>query len=207
LDDTDFGIICVTRSNQHEPWLVFEAGALAKHLEVARVVPLCIDLAPAGLTGPLAAFQGRTMDKDGMKRLVHDVSEASEKPMPRERVGKIFEALWPDFQRAVIEAVERLPVPEEPDRSADDMLAEIVDRVRRIERDLRASPLRLVGQQLGTGIGEVVRRSEGSYSRGTWVRPSGDGGVDLLVAFPAKEDPTSEPGRESEAERPSSTDE
>ena len=44
LDETNYGIICVTRENQHAPWLVFEAGALAKRLDSGRVVPLCIDL-------------------------------------------------------------------------------------------------------------------------------------------------------------------
>jgi hypothetical protein len=38
LDETDFGIICVTHSNQHKPWLMFEAGAIAKRLDLARVV-------------------------------------------------------------------------------------------------------------------------------------------------------------------------
>jgi hypothetical protein len=32
LDDTDFGIVCVTAQNQHAPWLMFEAGGLAKRL-------------------------------------------------------------------------------------------------------------------------------------------------------------------------------
>ena len=59
LDQMDFGIICVTSGSQHAPWLMFEAGALAKHLKSARVVPLYIDLGPTDVTGPLADWQGR----------------------------------------------------------------------------------------------------------------------------------------------------
>jgi hypothetical protein len=62
LERSDFGIICLTWSNRDSPWLVFEAGALAKQFKVARVVPLCIDLFPSEVEGPLAAFQGVSMD-------------------------------------------------------------------------------------------------------------------------------------------------
>ena len=51
LDGTDFGIICLTAANQHEPWRMFEAGALAKHLEYARVIPLYIDLDAPQVSG------------------------------------------------------------------------------------------------------------------------------------------------------------
>jgi hypothetical protein len=61
LQDTDLGIICLTKANQHEPWLMFEAGALAKHLTTARVIPLYIDLGPAQVTGPLEDWQGQSL--------------------------------------------------------------------------------------------------------------------------------------------------
>ena len=45
-----------------QPWLTFEPRALAYHVQAARVVPLCIDIAPAKVAGPPAAFQGRKLD-------------------------------------------------------------------------------------------------------------------------------------------------
>jgi hypothetical protein len=44
LEETDFGIVCVTRENQSSAWLNFEAGAVAKKVGQARVIPLLIDL-------------------------------------------------------------------------------------------------------------------------------------------------------------------
>lgn len=89
LDETNFGVVCVTASNQHEPWLMFEAGALAKRLEVARVVPLCLDLAPADVTGPLSSFQGRCLDEDGMKRLVQEMMILRENPPAQGQIDSL----------------------------------------------------------------------------------------------------------------------
>jgi TIR domain len=100
LERSDFGIICLTSSNQDSPWLIFEAGALAKHLKVARVVPLCIDLSPVAVEGPLSAFQGVSFSEDGMRRLVHDVSAVRRKPISKEQVDKLFDAMWPSLEMA-----------------------------------------------------------------------------------------------------------
>src|SRR4051794_15972028 len=61
LQEANFGIICVTRANQHERWLNFEAGALSKSVDSSRVVPLAIDLPTAEISGPLAQFQGQPL--------------------------------------------------------------------------------------------------------------------------------------------------
>ena len=44
LANTNFGVVFVTPSNQHAPWLLFESGALAKSVEDdARVVLYLLD--------------------------------------------------------------------------------------------------------------------------------------------------------------------
>ncbi|MBX7269239.1 TIR domain-containing protein [Micromonospora sp. Llam7] len=136
LDATNFGIVCVTRMNQAAPWLMFEAGALAKGLERARVVPLCIDLEPSDITSPLQAFQARKLDKEGLRRLVYELSELAEHPRLRESIDTLFEAMWPQLERAVSQASTAAVSPGKPRRSSEDMLAELVTRVRNIERDI-----------------------------------------------------------------------
>ena len=39
LDQNSVGILCITRQNVSSPWINYEAGALAKHLEESRVIP------------------------------------------------------------------------------------------------------------------------------------------------------------------------
>jgi hypothetical protein len=135
LDQANFGIVCVTASNQHQPWLMFEAGALAKHLDLAHLVPLCVDLAPAAITGPLEAFQGRRLDEAGMRRLVHDLM-ALRDPLPAPaQTDQLFEAMWPLLESKVSEATQQSPDLQGKRRTPDDMLEELVERVRRLDRN------------------------------------------------------------------------
>jgi TIR domain len=152
LDETNFGIICITKTNQSSSWLLFEAGALAKSLEKGSVVPVCIDLPPSDVTGPLAAFQGRRLNQDGIKRLVHDLNEASDKPISKEQLDALFTAMWPNLETAIGEAVEQTPsgrpteLDSEPERTAEDMLGELIERVRGLERDRGETPLTADGK-------------------------------------------------------------
>src|SRR4051812_15973009 len=49
LEEAKIGIVCLTKDNQHEPWIQFEAGALSKTLDNAFVIPYLLDLKPADL--------------------------------------------------------------------------------------------------------------------------------------------------------------
>jgi hypothetical protein len=147
LEATDFAIVCVTLENQHAPWLIFEAGAIAKSLDVAHVVPLCIGLAPSQVKGPLEAFQGRSLNKDGLRRLVHDITTVREDPMPKAQVDELFDAMWLKLDAAILRARKALTGPEQR-RSADDMLSELVDGVRRIQRRIDVIEAAVVPEEL-----------------------------------------------------------
>ena len=101
-------------------------------------MPLLIDLNPADVTMPLASFQGRPLTKEGMRRLVHDVSAARENPMPREQVDVLFDGMWPRLEAVVAEAIRVAPERREPKRTPEDMLAELIDTGRCLERGLDA---------------------------------------------------------------------
>jgi hypothetical protein len=66
LDACTFGVTCVTPENIASPWILFEAGALAKSMQEGRVIPLLMDLEFSEISGPLAQFQAKKTDKEGI---------------------------------------------------------------------------------------------------------------------------------------------
>src|SRR5690242_10498181 len=113
---------------------MFDTGALAKRLKTARVVPLFIDVAPAEVAGPLVAFQGRRLDRDGMSRLVHDVSLTREPPLASSEIDSLFDIVWPKLESELEHAKQAAPLVEAPRRSNESMLTEVLEGVRRVER-------------------------------------------------------------------------
>src|SRR4051794_9585366 len=82
LTTTSQGIMCVTAENMREPWLSFEAGALATSVTVARVRPVLLDVTPSDVTGPLAQFQATSLtDKADVFNLMTSLNASTEKPM------------------------------------------------------------------------------------------------------------------------------
>jgi hypothetical protein len=129
LEQADYGIICLTSTDLDRPWC-YSKLVLSEAIDAARVVPLLIDLNPADVTMPLASFQGRPLTKEGMKRLVHDVSAARENPMPTEQVDVLFDGIWPRLEAVVAEAIRIALERREPKRTPEDMLAELIDTGR-----------------------------------------------------------------------------
>ena len=95
LEVARYGILCITRSNAGEPWVNFEAGALSKALDDARVCPLLLDLRPAELDrrSPLLQFQAATLEPEQMWRLVEALNRASSAPRSPEYVQRSF-GMW-----------------------------------------------------------------------------------------------------------------
>jgi len=54
LEQSKFGVICVTPENLDARWLNFEAGALSKIVSRNRVCPYLVDMSPTDLVGPLS---------------------------------------------------------------------------------------------------------------------------------------------------------
>lgn len=63
LEDSTFGILCVTKENLEAPWLSFEAGALSKTMEKSFVTPFLFDIKRSEVQGPILQFQSTIFQK------------------------------------------------------------------------------------------------------------------------------------------------
>jgi TIR domain len=104
LEQSHFGILCLTAENFHAPWLLFEAGAMAKKFESAntRVVPYLIDTLPeASGRSPLSQFQQVHADREGTFLLVKGINAFRENPQVSERLSKVFNGGWSEFEQTL----------------------------------------------------------------------------------------------------------
>jgi hypothetical protein len=153
------GILCVTRENKDAPWLLFEAGALSKGLTKSRVCPLLIDLQTRDLPPPLSLFNLTLPDKEDVWKLIKTINGADgEKALPEDRLKKAYALWWPEFEKqlAVIRK-EYKPSTPAVVRSTDDMIVEILEISRAVQRNIEKVNPGVIGA--GTeplsGLGDV----------------------------------------------------
>jgi hypothetical protein len=136
LESSNFGIISVTRENVASPWILFEAGALAKSLQGSRVIPLLLDLEFRDITGPLAQFQAKKVDKLGLSEIVASINQNAPQPVQEARVKQLFDALWPDLEKR-IGGIPKQTTPTKHARSQPEVLEELVTGVRALDARVR----------------------------------------------------------------------
>ena len=140
LKDTKIGIVCLTKDNLNKPWILFEAGALAKGLSSARVCTFLIDLDPTDVGNPLAQFNHTMPNKEELYELVRTLNSSLGEEALREKVlEQVFETYWPQFESGFAKALEENPAGEHlPPRSEESILSEILRTTRLLDRRIRS---------------------------------------------------------------------
>lgn len=161
LQETTTGIICLTQENKEKPWILFEAGALAKGLSDARVCTLLIDLEPQHVRPPLGQFNHTQVTKDDMFKLICTLNERLTKSLNMTVLKQVFNAQWSffegKFQSIIQETQGNVIGPQEPIRGQDDILAEILEHTRRFNNRLtRLEKYQLEQQDLEFSDREVI---------------------------------------------------
>ncbi|CDZ56043.1 TIR domain-containing protein [Neorhizobium galegae] len=98
LQEHSYGISIVTEANSVSPWILYEAGAIAKSLN-GRLIPILCGIGGIAITNhPLTQFQYiKAPEKGELYRLVSDLNSARENKLPDERLKSTFEKWYPDF--------------------------------------------------------------------------------------------------------------
>lgn len=170
LANTNTGIVCLTKENINKPWILFEAGALAKGLSSNRVFTFLIDLKPTDIQDPLAQFNHTEPTKEGIKKLLSTINKSSKgKVLNSPILDSVFETFYPKFEeefKEIIKNTKEAPIEEK--RKPDDILLEILSSTRELEKRMRRievetdqktqTEVSFPIESVENGSGEIYRR-------------------------------------------------
>lgn len=145
LKDTTVGIVCLTQENKNRPWILFEAGALAKGLSSNRVCTFLVDLKPADLEDPLAQFNHTLPDRDSVWELVRTLNGCLGAAGLDERIlDQVFGTYWGQFEDRFKALLKQYPPSEKPEpRSEKNLLGEILENTRVLTQRIRSLESRI----------------------------------------------------------------
>jgi hypothetical protein len=132
LDQTDFGILCLTPDNLEAPWILYEAGALAKSVARGRCACVLHGVSKSSLAYPLARFQATDLVESDLLLLTKAINkELGESSQAEPQLELRFEALWSMLEKALTHATLTKPdVTPSPERSDRQLLEEVLAAVR-----------------------------------------------------------------------------
>lgn len=143
LEESSFGILCVTKENLGAPWLCFEAGALSKTIDKSYVSPFLFNIKRSEVSGPILQFQSTIFEKDDVFKLISTLyATSSNNNLNEERLKKAFDVWWPSLEEELgkIKAEDpqsQVSKPEDIDTSR--ILEEILE-LSRINQKLLRDP-------------------------------------------------------------------
>ncbi|WP_052182725.1 toll/interleukin-1 receptor domain-containing protein [Rhizobium sp. YS-1r] len=166
LQDTNFGISVITAANATAPWILYEAGAIAKSLGEGRLIPVLCGVQGFEIPNhPLTQFQYiKAPDAEQLLALVVSLNEHVEKRLPEDRLKETFRKWYPDFLEDY-KKVSFAPPPAK-DVEADPVSTLVLPMLESLMKELR--DLKMDMQQVKAGaqyqlsqalISEVLRSS------------------------------------------------
>lgn len=144
LENSTFGILCVTKENLEAPWLSFEAGALSKTMDKSFVSPFLFDIKRADVQGPILQFQSTVFEKDDIKKLVKTLNKAcGDSGISEAQLDKTFDVWYPTLETGLNDIKQSVAndesenVVEDTEIQSSQILEEILDLSRDNQKLLR----------------------------------------------------------------------
>jgi len=108
LEESQFGLLCLTEENVDRPWISFEAGALSKHFLSANICPVIFSRNILELRDhPLAQFQSVHFHKSEIQKLTFEINKAYGKQGRKDdELEKVFVDLWPELKECVTRVLD-----------------------------------------------------------------------------------------------------
>jgi len=147
LENSNFGIICITPENIDSEWILFESGALSKSMLDGKVIPLLFGLELSDLSGPLSQFQAQKVEETGIMDVIKAINNVAENKADEKIIDRSVPALWPELESALDKISKKKPT-EKHKRPEREILEELVTGVRSLNSRMR---------DFGPGIDEHER--------------------------------------------------
>ena len=143
LENSDVGIICITRDNANASWLLFESGALSNSTREGRIIPILLDIEPSELTGPLTLYQAKKFRSLDFLDILISINRHSEQPVPDQILKTLFDALTSKFEETIdkIQNSQQHELPNQPQRTPLNMPTKSLRPLKSIVRELTAALL------------------------------------------------------------------
>lgn len=169
LQDSTFGILCVTKDNIHAPWLMFEAGALSKTMEKSFVCPFLFNIKRAEVNGPALQFQSTIFEREDIRKLLFSLNQAcSQGQLATEKLEKAFEVWYPNLESQLNSLLQSVPSSDTKEdhkltkAHSNEILEEILD-ISRINQKLIRNPDSDLSKEISSIrmiLHELIDRSE-----------------------------------------------
>lgn len=130
------GVVCLTRENLTAPWILFEAGALARNFGSNRVCTFLIDVKPKDISDPLAQFNHTFSTRDSMFQLAKTLNERlNEGKLADAKLQKEFDLHWDLFESGFQEIITETREGEKPPKKSErEILNDIADMLQSVNR-------------------------------------------------------------------------
>jgi hypothetical protein len=132
LAEVDFALLCLTPTNLENRWIHFEAGAVSKNIEKARVSALLFDVTTPQIEFPLQQFQHTALTREGLWKLVQDINKLCPTPLQDPVLKRAFDRAFPEVETELASIRKTLAQEQKrngdgtPKRTTDDVLADLL---------------------------------------------------------------------------------
>lgn len=141
LDESAFGILCVTKDNINAPWLNFEAGALGKSVERSKVCPFLFRIKPSDIDGPMLQYQSTIYEEKDIYKLLISINNAydDKDKIDEKRMETIFKVWWPILDESLKKIEETKEKKTTAKKNSEDVqnnqyLSKVLEEVLEISR-------------------------------------------------------------------------